>query len=137
MKRTKTSLDNYDIIPEDMEQYLRNYGKHFNKKMYEWAVSMMYKESGTKIKPISKETLENKCQQYNIKLDNDCLYDGCYVYSMCEADFLGSSIVDEMHKMLFVKDMIDDPDAVDGFIFNRFYSDCCLKGEPIDWEGLI
>ena len=56
---------------------------------------------------------------------------------MCEADFLGSSIVDEMHRMLFVKDMIDDPDAVDGFIFNRFYSDCCLKGEPIDWEGLI
>lgn len=38
---------------------------------------------------------------------------------------------------VFVKDTIDDPDAVDGQVFNMFYSDMCLKGIPIDWEEML
>jgi hypothetical protein len=42
------------------------------------------------------------------------MYDSVYVANMCKADFLGSSIVDDVHMALYVKDVIDDPDATDG-----------------------
>lgn len=40
-------------------------------------------------------------------------------------------------KEIYVRDLIDDPDAVDGQIFNRFYADMCLQGIPIDWEEMV
>lgn len=125
------------IIPDDMMTYLSHNGRHFSKKMYEFAVSNMYKENNQRIQPINKEIFNTKMKQYGIKLENDVLYDGCYVWSMCAADFLGKSVIDEQHQAYYVKDLIDDPDAVDGQIFNRFYADMCLQGIPIDWEYML
>lgn len=125
------------IIPDDMREYLSHYGRHFNKKMYEFAVSNMYKANNQKIQPVSKDVFNSKMKQYGIMLDNDILYDGLYVWSMCSADFLGSSVIDELHQARYVKDLIDDPDAVDGQIFNRFYADTCLQGIPIDWDEML
>ena len=125
------------IIPEDMKMYLSHNGRHFSKKMYEFAVSNMYKEGGQKAQPISKDVLKSKMQQYGIRVNNDILYDACYCYTMCAMDFLGKSIIDEQHQLMYVKDLLDDPDAVDGQTFNRFYADCCLQGIPIDWEEML
>jgi hypothetical protein len=133
--RKKDSLEY--IIPEDMKLYLSNYGRHFNKKMYEFAVSNMYKSGGQKIQPVNKAILDNKMKQYGVVLENNTLYDGCYAWSMCEADYLGSAMRNEQYQVLFVKHLIDDPDAVDGQIFNRFYAAMCLQGIPIDWEEMI
>lgn len=33
--------------------------------------------------------------------------------------------------------MVDDADQKDGFIFNRFYADCCHNGVPIPWEDVL
>lgn len=137
MERTRTSLDTYQAIPEDMENYLLHYGKHFNKYMYEWAVSKMKKKDGTTIKPITKEEFTKKLALFGIRLENDVLYDGMYVHCMGMADYYGSSIIDEKHLFLYVKDSVDDVDAVDGQIFNRFYADCCIKGIPIDWSNML
>ena len=41
MKRT--NFTQYDDHPEGMIIYMRNYGPHFSKKLYEFAVSKMYK----------------------------------------------------------------------------------------------
>ena len=38
---TRDSFDQYDEIPEDMLMYLRYNGKHFNRKLVEYAVSKM------------------------------------------------------------------------------------------------
>lgn len=133
--KTRESLEY--IIPEDMKMYLSHYGRHFNRKMYEFAVSCMRKDNDEKVTPISKEEFNNKMSRYGVSLKNNVLYDGCYVWSMCEADYLHSSVPGEDYQAVFVKDTIDDPDAVDGQVFNRFYSDMCLKGIPIDWEEML
>lgn len=52
---------------------------------------------------------------------------------MCKADYLGSSITDEKHLCLYVKDVIDDVDGYDGIVFNRWYADMCRKGVQVDW----
>lgn len=56
---------------------------------------------------------------------------------MAKADFLGSSVTDERHLALYIRDVIDDIDAPDGLIFNRWYADMCYMGLPIDWEEML
>lgn len=68
---------------------------------------------------------------------NDVPLNYVYVANMCKADFLGSSIDDERHLCLYVKDVIDDPDGYDGLVFNRWYADMCRQGIPIDWHEFI
>lgn len=76
-------------------------------------------------------------KQHNVKLKHNSLYDYIYVANMCKADFLNSSVVDEQHVALYIKDVVDDVDAEDGLIFNRFYADCCYSGIPINWEDML
>lgn len=140
MARTRTPLDDYMSNDTDMERYLHSYGRHFSRKMYEFAVSKMYRlRNGMqeKMHVNTKEAFDERMKRNNVVLENDVLYDGMYVMSMAESDFLGSSIVDERHLCLFVKDYIDDPDQADGFVFNRFLASIRLLGEPIDWDGML
>lgn len=137
MIRERQPLDNYDIVPEAQRAYLMNYGKHFNEKMYRYAISLMRDGKGNRIKPLGKEEFESKMKEQGIELENNVMYDGAFVYCMAMSDFMGSSIEDEKHLCQYVKDLIDDPDQADGFIFARFYADCITKGEPIDWADML
>lgn len=56
---------------------------------------------------------------------------------MCKADYLGSSISDDQHLVLFIKDYVDDKDGYSELPFTRFYADCVGTGTPIDWEDMI
>lgn len=135
-----TDLTQYDIKPEAMINYLRYNGPHFNKKLLEFAVSKMKKKIGDKLIPITpytKEYVDKMLERYSVKLQNNQLYDHVYVANMCKADFLGSSIMDEQHVAKYVKDVIDDDDAYDGIVFNRWYADMCRNGIAINWEEMI
>jgi hypothetical protein len=130
----------YDEIPEGMKRYINNYGCHFNKKLYEEAVSRMYKEVNGKkeyMKPYTKEQIDQILTNNGIKLERNKLYDACYVFMMCAADFLGKSIPNESYQAKYVKDLIDDADAEEGFIFNRFYADQMFMNNPIDWDEML
>ena len=135
-------LDVYDLKPDAMIAYLRYNGYHFNKKMCDWAVGRMRKvnkASGKEepIEPINKDKVEEMMQTNGLTLENLVGYDHVYVANMCKADFLGKSIKDEASLAQYVKDTIDDVDQKDGFVFNRFYADCCHNGMPIPWEDLL
>lgn len=139
MAKLRISLNAYDNVPEELAKYFRHNGMHFNKRMYEFAVSLMFKrdeddEPAQRISPITKEEYDEKLKKYGISIENDTLYDGMYVYCMCKSDYLGNAVPDDMHAMLYVKHTIDDPDQKDGFVFNRFYNDCVYNGIPIDWD---
>lgn len=136
----RTDLTQYDIKPQAMINYLRYYGPHFNKKLLDFATSKMYKKTGmieTPVQPYNKEQVDKLLEDNRITLKNNQLYDYVYVACMCKADFLGSSIADEIHLAKYVKDVIDDDDAYDGIVFNRWYADMCRKGIVIDWEEMI
>lgn len=138
MYQTKTG--SYDEIPEGMKIYINNYGCHFNKKLLQEAVSRMYTiKNGRKeyIKPYTKEEVDSMMNAFNIKLERNKLCDAAYVANMAKADFLGSSIASDEHLAKYVKDVIDDPDAIPGYVFNRFYADCMFMDNPIDWDEMI
>lgn len=133
----RTNLTQFDEMPEAMVSYMRHYGPHFNRKLFEFAVKKMYKEGGEKFTPYNKDQVSTMLTRYGIVLKNDQLHDAVYVANMCKADFLGSSIPDENHLAKYIKDVVDDPDGYDGMIFNRWYADMCFSGIPIEWEDML
>lgn len=133
----RQNFTDYDEKPEGMVNYIRYYGPHFSKKMCDFAVSMMTKEDDKPITPYTKEQVKSILSDNGVTLKHDQMYDSTYVANMCIADFYGSSIEDERHLALYVKNVIDDPDAVDGQVFNRFYGDCCFRGIAIDWYEML
>jgi hypothetical protein len=140
MKKRMKSLDTWVDMPDDMKKYLKNYGYHFNHKIYEFAVSKMFKKNGDKrekIQPIDKDKVQEILKKYNITLENDEMYDSSYVYSMIMADFMGKSIPNEQYAAMHIKDKIDDADQPDGYIFNEWYAKMCFAGIPIDWEEFV
>ena len=134
----KSRLDSRSVFPEGMEDYLSFNGWHFSKKMCQWAVSRMYKESNgnkEKIIPITKEQLEELFKKQNIQIEVN--YDALYIANMCKADFLGSSIPNESLLAKYVEDVIEDPDGYDGMPFTRFYADCIGSGTSIPWLDVL
>lgn len=138
----ETPLDMYDDIPRPMRAYLRNYGYSFSKKACELAVrSMKRKNSATDklepIEPYTKEQVEEMLTKYGVKVEHNKGYDFVYLANMCRADFFKSSVPDEQHVALYVKNVIDDPDMPGGNAFRHWLVNCDKKGIPIDWEELL
>ena len=136
----RANLTQYEEYPEAMLIYMRNYGPHFNRKLFEFAVGLMTKKvdgEEKKIVPYSKEEVDNILKFQGVEVERNQLYDAAYVANMGKADFLGSSISDERHLALYIKDVIDDIDADDGIVFNRWYADMSYSGIAIDWEDML
>lgn len=134
-------LDAREVFPSGMEEYLSQYGWHFSKKMCEWAVSKMYKRNSLDKKiPIqswNKDSVDKLLNKYGVTIENKIGYDYVFAANMCIADYYGSSIIDEQHVALFIKDYVDDPDGYEELPFTRFYADCIGSGVPINWEDML
>lgn len=142
--KEKISLDIFDFsdFPKDMRRYLKNYGFHFNKKACEEAVKGLKRRSLATgkveaIEPKSKDEIEQILTHNGVKIENNVLYDFVWVYNMLMSDYWKSAIEDEAHLCKAVKDMIDDVDQRDGFIFNRWVTDRMYNGDPIEWSELL
>ena len=130
----------YDEIPEGMKIYINNYGCHFNKKLSDWAASRMYsRDDGNKryIQPYTKDQVETLLRNNSIQLERNKLYDAVYVANMCKADFLGKSVPNEQCLARYIKDVIDDADAEEGYVFNRYYADTIFMNNPVDWDNML
>ena len=131
----------YETMPEEMAIYMSHNGPHFSKKLFEFAISKMYKtdSNGRKeeVNNITKKDLDSLLKTYGVTIENDYLYDAAYVANMCKADFYGDSIPNDDYMTRWVKNVLDDPDAVEGLIFNRWVADMKWLGIPIDWEEMI
>lgn len=135
---TMTRLDFYDILPAGMEAYLASHGHHFSRPMLEWAVSMMIGRNGARSEAPDRKEFDNIMRSYGQELDRSHgYYDGIYVWCMAKSDYMGSSITDEQHLAMFVKDYIDDIDGNPTRAFDEFYINCIAKGIDIPWEDLI
>lgn len=119
------------------EEYIDQYGPHFSKRLYEWAVSMIRDRNGGKVAPMTKEQVDEFLKARGVTLKGGKGHDVAYVYQMARADYYGSSITDDTHLAMFVRDYIDDPDGSPAKAFDHFVVDCKSKGEPVFWDDMI
>lgn len=129
-------LDVYEDMPSDMKKYINNYGWHFNKKAHDYAVSLIKTKGDNKFKPYNKSHVDELLSIYNVKLDNMIMHDYVYAANMCKADFYGSSIEDDKHLVMFIKDVVDDVDASTETTFRRWVATMIGNGVPIDWSEI-
>lgn len=124
----KEDFTEYDIKPKDFINYLRYYGHHFNKKLCEFACKHLSKPE------YSKDKINELLKIYQIEIPDTELYDIIYVANWCNSILYGSSISDEKHFMLFIKDLFEKESDL---IFNRWYADMAKKGIAIEWSDMI
>ena len=124
----KEDLTEYDVKPKEFINYLRYYGSHFNKKLCEFACEQLDKSD------YNKEKVEQLLKNNNISLKNAQLHDAVYVANWARSLFYGSSISDEKHVALFLKDIFEKESDL---IFNRWYADMAKRGIVIEWEEMI
>ena len=120
-----------------MEEYLEDYGHHFNGKLFDFAVGMMRDRSNQRLKAWDKTKAEEFLRNYSIGLKNNYGHDAAYVLNMARADYFGSSLSDDQHLALFVKDYLDDPDGSDSRAFDEFYIKTVALGIPIFWDEML
>lgn len=142
MKKQRRSLTDYNPIPDDMRAYLRNYDYSFSRKACEFAVSLMRKDNPVtkkpeRIEPWSREQVDDLLKRHNITIENNIGYNYVYVANMLRADKYKSSIPDEAHLALGIKDVIDDVDCSPYCVFLEWMAKMDGNGEPIEWSELI
>ena len=125
-----------------MRAYLRNYDYTFSKKACEWAVSKMRKKNSStgqseKIEPWTKEQVDELLKKYNVTLDNNIGYNYVYVANMLKADKYKSSIPDEAHLALGIKDVVDDVDCSPYCVFLEWMAKMDGNCIPIEWEEMM
>lgn len=137
-------LTSFDLenAPKSMRKYLMAYGSHFNKKSCEYAIKQMRKKNETthKIEQLeswNKDEVDELLKKYNIELEHSVLYDYVYIANMAKSDFYKSSLATEKEVAQYIKDVIDDVDKCEGFVFNRWLADCDFCGTYIEWEDLL
>ena len=135
-------LDIYDLRPRSQEAYLSQNGWHFNEAACKYAVSLMRKRNAATGKmesiPIMEaEEVDELLKRHGVILDNKIGTDYVYVANMGRYDFLKSSVPDERHLALYVKDVVDDVDAPDGYIMTEWYAKMVRAGIPVPWKKFI
>lgn len=128
--------DNYFI------EYMDMYHWHFNKKACDYAVSLMKRLNTAtgkkeKIEPYSKEQVEEMLTRQGVKLENNKGYDFVYVANMAKADYWKSSIEDEKHLALYIKDTIDDIDAGEGSVMRCWVAKMYASNNAIFWDEFL
>lgn len=144
MHKNKLPIDIYDfdLMPRSKRVYIMQNGNHFNKELYLYAASMMFKENkqtGKKEKvPIyTKEEVDAILKKHNIVIENKGGYDYMYVAQSIRADYWGGSITDEGKFALHIKEVCDDADKPDGYTFKSWCLRMDMLGEIVDWEDYL
>ena len=131
-------MDYYDILPKGMDAYLSAHGHHFSEPMLKWATGMMKDRQGRKGEAPDRKKFDDTMRAYGVSLErNEGYYDGPYVWAMAKSDYFGSSITDEQHLAMYVKDYIDDVDGNPTRPFDEFIINCNSKGVDIPWKDMI
>ena len=140
MGKFKMPLDIYDfdLMPRAKKIYIMQNGNVFNKELFEYATSLMFKENKQtgkkeKVPVYTKEEVDNLLKKHNVEIENKGLYDYMYVAQSVRADNWGGSITDEAKMALKIKETCDDPDMPSGYIFKSWCLRMDMMGEAVDW----
>lgn len=125
-------MNDYDR-PTDKDIYIAENDWHFNKKACDYAVQYLKGKDGKRIKPLSKEEVDAMLAKYGLKLEKNRGWDYVYAANMAKSDMEGSPLSDEKSQAMYVKILIDDPDAADGEIMACWYVKMLFRREPVDW----
>lgn len=143
MKHNRVALDLYDEeIPEGMRKYLQHYGWHFTRKACEFAIGLIRKKNAAtgkmeKVEYMAKEQVDTMLTKAGITLENNYDYDYVFLANLGKATLFKSSVADEQHLAMYVKDIIDNENIGDGEIMRQWDASMTARGIPVDWYEML
>lgn len=118
----------------DRDDYIEAHGRHFDEALCAWASGRMTVAGGRTVPGLhTRASLDKLYERTGVRPTREAGHDDVYVANMCLADLWGGSIQDERHLAMYVRDVIDDPDAYEGIVLSRFEADCEATGVEIPW----
>lgn len=125
-------------ISEERAIYEDLYHGQFSKKLAQWAIDCMEtKDEATKtIKPIIVrrfDDVQEVLRENGVKIPNECIYTGWYLFNMAVADYPKTCKNDEL-RASFVDETINDIDGEKENVLDCFVTKMRNKGVPIYWE---
>lgn len=121
----------------DKATYLAENGWHFTKKACDYAVQYLRGKDGKPVKTMSKEDVDAMLAKYGIKLEKNKGYDYVYAANMAKSDMDTGAQPDEKGIAMYVRMLIDDPDAADGEVMACWYTKMILRRIPVDWGAFL
>ena len=134
-------MNYYVYYSEEEEIYNSKYKGHFNKRLAEWAISNMEKESKSSMamEHVKKKTIDEYdafIKANDIKIPDESYYDGYYLWHMTYADY-EKALEDDAHRAAFIEETICDPDCEPTAVLACFKAKMDICGVPIYWERFL
>lgn len=132
-------MNDYDNYGKQTDKalYLAENGWHFTKKACDYAVQYLRGKDGKPVKPMSKEDVDAMLAKYGVKLEKNRGYDYVYAANMAKSDMDTGGQPDEKGITMYVRMLIDDPDAADGEIMACWYTKMIFRRLPVDWGAFL
>lgn len=134
----KYPLDLRDYRPYWQDKYISLFGWHFTQEACEYAVSFMRKKNDkgdlVPVVPMKREEVDELLKKNSVTIQNKENHDYVFVANMARADVVGSSVPDEKHHALYIKNIADDADAGEGEIMRKWYAAMVSRGIYVDWR---
>lgn len=142
MSTKRLPLDMYDDIPDEMRRYLKYNQWHFNKKACDFAIGLLRKKNPVtgkreKIEKLSKEQVDQLLMKFAVQIENTYDYDYVYLAHLLKTILFKSSVADEQHLAMAVKDVLDYSEQGDGEIMRKWDAEMTARGIPIPWDDLV
>lgn len=120
-----------------MKNYVKKNGWHFNYALYRFASENMITEDEDDnivvLEPYEKDEVDDILIRNGVHVYNKGVYDYVYVANRCRVMMLDSSISDELHLAMYVKDVCDAVDIKEGDIMKSWLGIADNGGYEIPW----
>lgn len=128
-------------LPDGMRRYLKHHGWHFTRKACDFAVDLMRKKNASgkmeKVEKLTKEQVDTMLTKFSVQIENTFDYDYVYLANKLKAVMLKSSIADEQHLAMAIKDVMEEEGAGDGELMRKWDAEMTARGIPVEWDDIV
>lgn len=128
-------------LPAGMRRYLKHHGWHFTRKACDFATDLIRKKNASgkieKVEKLTKEQVDAMLAKFGIVIENTFDYDYVYLANKLKATLFKSSIADEQHLALAIKDVMEDSENGDGEIMRKWDAEMTSRGIPVEWDDIV
>lgn len=119
-----------------MEEYLEEYGHTFNKRLFDFAVTLLMKRNGKPVDAFDKEAVEQFLKTAETKLKVDNSHDVPYVFNLMlsEQDNVSQDVAKAAAD---TERYINNQYGWNTRAFDEFYIKTVALGIPIYWDEMI
>lgn len=119
-----------------MEEYLEEYGRTFNKRLFEFAVTLLLKRNGKPLDAIDKETVTQFIKTEGTAIKMDGSHDVPYVFNLMLSE-QGTGTQDMGKAAADTKEYIDNQYGWRTRAFDEFVVKTMALGVPIYWDEML